>query len=350
LGIGGQLKEKLLTQARALRERIGQQLGRVKEWVRTRFPDPMQQLKARSRAVLGAMVGKGRGAQTHKPGAQAEKTLASRRERDVEQSAQPTPARSPAAARERVPREEAATQRERLASLSAGELQELITRINPPSVGRLVEMEPTVAAERQASEQHQRTAQRALLTARQVAHDSHAWRLAHRVQARLHDHGVVKAAYLVEREAAGSEAERIRVDALTASARALEELARARREAGQRITQETAPARAQVAELKQLMTAAHERERLVTEFEQMARGRAAGRAEYQDSSQEWQAMTPKLRRAIDAYNREPPQVQAQILERFSRTPALVELLGEDLKRRRAQVREHGRDQGWDLEL
>ena len=45
LGIGGQLKEKLLTQARALRERIGQQLGRVKEWLAERFPEPMQRLK-----------------------------------------------------------------------------------------------------------------------------------------------------------------------------------------------------------------------------------------------------------------------------------------------------------------
>jgi hypothetical protein len=41
-------------------------------------------------------------------------------------------------------------------------------------------------------------------------------------------------------------------------------------------------------------------------------------------------------------------VQAQILERFSRTPALVKSLGEKLKLRREQVREHGRDRGWDL--
>jgi hypothetical protein len=45
LGIGGQLKEKLLTQARALRERVGQQLGRMKEWLAERFPEPMERLK-----------------------------------------------------------------------------------------------------------------------------------------------------------------------------------------------------------------------------------------------------------------------------------------------------------------
>lgn len=45
LGIGRQLKEKLLTQARALRERIGVQLERVKDWVREHFPDPLERLK-----------------------------------------------------------------------------------------------------------------------------------------------------------------------------------------------------------------------------------------------------------------------------------------------------------------
>jgi hypothetical protein len=61
LGIGGQLKEKLIAQARALRERIGQQLGRVKEWVRERFPDPLKQLKERSREVFEAVAEKVRG-------------------------------------------------------------------------------------------------------------------------------------------------------------------------------------------------------------------------------------------------------------------------------------------------
>jgi hypothetical protein len=178
--------------------------------------------------------------------------------------------------------------------------------------------------------------------------ESHDWRLEHGMQAKLHDLGVAKSAYLVERQAAERDAERIRADALMASRAALEELERARREADRRVTQETAAARAKVAELRQLMTAAYERERLAKEFEQMARDRAAGRAEYEDTGSDWQAMSPKLRQAIDAYNREPAQVQAEILERFSRTPALEKSLGEDLNRRRAYVREQGRDRGADL--
>jgi hypothetical protein len=61
LGIGGQLKEKLVTQARALRERIGRELGRVKAWVRERFPDPIKQIKERSREVFEAVAEKARG-------------------------------------------------------------------------------------------------------------------------------------------------------------------------------------------------------------------------------------------------------------------------------------------------
>jgi hypothetical protein len=54
MGIGG----RLLTQARELGARIGQQLGRVKEWIAERFPDPLQQIKERSRDLFDAVVEK----------------------------------------------------------------------------------------------------------------------------------------------------------------------------------------------------------------------------------------------------------------------------------------------------
>ena len=60
LGIG-ELGEKLVAQARALRERIGRELGRVKEWVIEHFPEPLKQLKERSREVFEAVAEKARG-------------------------------------------------------------------------------------------------------------------------------------------------------------------------------------------------------------------------------------------------------------------------------------------------
>jgi len=76
-GLGvGELRDKLLTQARALRARIGEQLGRVKEWVRERFPDPLKQIKERSRDLIDTAAEKaqramGRGG---RPGAETDKT------------------------------------------------------------------------------------------------------------------------------------------------------------------------------------------------------------------------------------------------------------------------------------
>jgi hypothetical protein len=54
MGIGG----RLLAQARDLRARIGQQLGRVKEWIAERFPDPLQRIKERSRDLFDTVVEK----------------------------------------------------------------------------------------------------------------------------------------------------------------------------------------------------------------------------------------------------------------------------------------------------
>lgn len=54
--IGG----RLLDQARALRERIGHQLGRVKEWVLEHFPDPLQRMRDRVRLDLEAIKARGR--------------------------------------------------------------------------------------------------------------------------------------------------------------------------------------------------------------------------------------------------------------------------------------------------
>ena len=55
VGIEKPLKEKLLAQARALRERIGREFGRVREWVAKRFPDPVQR-RSLLRAVGAATL------------------------------------------------------------------------------------------------------------------------------------------------------------------------------------------------------------------------------------------------------------------------------------------------------
>jgi hypothetical protein len=125
LGIGGELKEKLLTQARALRARIGRELGRVKEWIAERFPDPLKQIKERSRDLIDTVVEKTRGARKAKPGRAPSGGLeaelpepGSRRAQEAERSASPAPdsGSSPdAAERARVLKEATALGRQELA-------------------------------------------------------------------------------------------------------------------------------------------------------------------------------------------------------------------------------------------
>ena len=126
--------------------------------------------------------------------------------------------------------EEPLAARERLSRLNSEELQALIQRINPPPVERLVEIEPVVVAARTEVENHQRLAHQALLRVNKAAQESHAWRLAHGVQARLHELGVAKSAYLVEREAAARDAQQRHLEVSTAVGSAQAQFTRAWRE------------------------------------------------------------------------------------------------------------------------
>jgi hypothetical protein len=51
-GLGGDWGQKLLDQARALRDRLGQQLGRVREWVATRFPEVVERIRQSTQGLF----------------------------------------------------------------------------------------------------------------------------------------------------------------------------------------------------------------------------------------------------------------------------------------------------------
>ena len=249
------------------------------------------------------------------------------------------------ATRQPAPRpNEAARERERLAAMNSRELWAEIQKIRPPSVDRLVELDPSVVGARGTVERHQREAAQALETANRAAAQGDTWRQAHGVQAALHDRGMKTAPYLVDRAVAVSEAQRVRAEALKAARIAQAELTLARAEATPRITQETAPARSKVEDLRTLATAADKREQVATEFERLAR--AAARSVNRDMSQEWQATPKVLRDAIERYNRERPEVQKEILKAIATRPDAAQKLEEAIEVRRAQV--HDRDYGLGL--
>ena len=367
----GELKEKLLTQARALRERLGHELGKVREWVLEHFPDPLQQLKAHSTKVVQSVVDHarswGRGPSVEELQRQGrEEWLAMR----AAQASTPTPSKAdlelfkehkvdltPAPARTwplgqapeslfvkraqkpaaKPPRSAAEQERERLASMSSQELWNLYYDRNPTSVGRLVEQDLRVGGARLVIEGHQRTADQALQSANRAKHESLRWREAHGMQAKLHDVGLKPAAYLVERDAAWVEEKRVRAAALEAVTPAMARYTQAHSEATQRITHETAPARAHAAEFKQLAREAREageREKLVQEFEMLAHARARGRRGFEDHSPDRQATSPKLKQMIDTYNHAPLEVKKEFRLQLSTRPDRAQWLEQHLKQRR----------------
>ena len=187
-------------------------------------------------------------------------------------------------------------------------------------------------------------AAQALEAANRAASEGDAWRHAHGVQAALHDRGMKQAPYLVLREAAMAQAKRMRAEALKAAGLAQAEFARARAEVQPRITQKTAPARAKVEELRQLAAAASKREDVAAAFERLAR--EVARMRNRDVSAEWKATPRVLRDAIERYNREPLQVQGEILRAIASGPEVAQKLEKAIEVRHAQV--HDQDYGLGL--
>jgi MobA/MobL family len=114
LSMGGQLKEKLLTQARALRERIGEQLGRVKAWVAERFPEPLERLKGISKEVFNAVAQKTRAREPKSGKAPAKGRQADSPEPEREPAPPPDAGRSDAAERAQMLKEATALGRQEL--------------------------------------------------------------------------------------------------------------------------------------------------------------------------------------------------------------------------------------------
>jgi hypothetical protein len=405
LSIGGEFKEKLLTQARALRERIGRELGRVKAWVAERFPEPLERLKERAREVVQAVARKARGAEQAPERSAGERTppppaptleeqraagraqwLAMREQ--AREAAPPAEAqgasRSPARSLEEQQREgrekwlnlraeqeavRAAGQRqasgraapaealskeerERLNQMTAAALRAEIARVRPAPVGELVERDPSVQGLVLEARELKAVIEAERRRAAQAAREAEQFRAAHPTQAALHERGVFQSKAL-------GEIERRQIEAAYGAQSAGEEvrrlgasLAERRQDLAARISQETAPARVRVAALEQIAGERAQRERLVGEFYALAKARVL-QPEASLKSEAWQAAPARLRDTVERFNRQRPPVQAEILQAAvqGREPLqkMTQILAQDLQVQREQIRqreiarEHGLD-------
>ena len=248
-------------------------------------------------------------------------------------------------------------ERQRLERMSSRELGIEIGRLRPLPARRLAEDDAAVIRADDAARALEDRRRLAAAKADQAQDEAARWREAHPLRARLHDAGLFRAAYLVERErieaAARQESRQLgpRID--EANTRRW----RARSEAETRITAEQAPLLAKVAELEamqqeKLRQEQAEKKRLAEErrleqvaekVERMAQKRLAGASGYRDSSSDWKATPAPLRDLIDEYNRQPKEVQAEILKKLRADPEACKQVADML-----QKRERGLDRGMSI--
>jgi hypothetical protein len=245
-------------------------------------------------------------------------------------------------------------ERQRLERMSSRELGIEIGRLRPLPARRLAEDDAAVIRADDAARALEDRRRLAAAKADQAQDEAARWREAHPLRARLHDAGLFRAGYLVERErieaAARQESRQLgpRID--EANTRRW----RARSEAETRITAEQAPLLAKVAELEamqqeKLRQEQAEKKRLAEErrleqvaekVERMAQKRLVGASGYRDSSSDWKATPQPLRDLIDEYNRQPREVQAEILKQLRDDPQACERVSGWLRQR-----ERGLDRG-----
>jgi hypothetical protein len=245
-------------------------------------------------------------------------------------------------------------ERQRLERMSSRELAAEIAKLRPPPVRDLVERDPAVIEadrERRALEERHHDARTREAMAR---HEAEQWRQAHPLRAKLHDAGVFRSSYLDERAKTEAAA---RQEWLAVAPR-IEDAAlrgrQARSDAEVRITVEQTPIRAKVAELeamqqeklrqemaeKKRLEAERRRDQAAEKVERMAQKRLAGASGYRDSSSDWKATPQPLRDLIDEYNRQPREVQAEILKQLRDDPQACERVSGWLRQR-----ERGLDRG-----
>jgi hypothetical protein len=245
-------------------------------------------------------------------------------------------------------------ERQRLERMSSRELGIEIGRLRPLPARRLAEDDAAVIRADDAASALEDRRRLADAKADQAQDEAGRWRQAHPLRARLHDAGLFRAAYLGERariEAAARQESRQlgpRID--EANTRRWQ----ARSEAERRITAEQAPMQAKVAELeamqqeklrqemaeKKRLEAERRRGQAAEKVERMAQKRLVGASGYRDSSSDWKATPQPLRDLIDEYNRQPREVQAEILKQLRDDPQACERVSGWLRQR-----ERGLDRG-----
>jgi hypothetical protein len=279
-------------------------------------------------------------------------------QKPVQQAAPPTqpprqspPSRpAPAAPRQPSPDELQAqrerAERERIEHMSIDELSQEIERLRPQGVALAVLEDEAVKAAREAQRELESQIHRGKEREAWARQTAQMWRQVHPLKARAHDAGLFRSELLTEREGVEVEARRVRVEAEISLPAAKLKTENARQQAEKRILVEQAPARARMAELQKVLDAKQERARLVRDFRELAAKRAGPMLGWGDGGKQWQATPAPLRELIEIYNRAPPDVRAEILQRLGNDQQANQHVRGLLMQRQELVQQQDRGHGW----
>lgn len=229
-----------------------------------------------------------------------------------------------------------ALSREVIAQMSAPQLWEQIERIRPPSMSALIERDPAVVDSLLQVHALEDQLNQANARGGEARRETLGWREAHPLRAKVHDLGLVQAAYLLEREEILHDVQRQREALAPRKVEAEQRLEALREQITPRIVAEQAPLRTRLAELEaiaqQKTTQEAARKELEREFRGMAASRAMKAYGYGDNGKAWQATPKLLREVIDEYNRRPKALQEGSLagwlddpEKFKSIATMIEL-------------------------
>ena len=233
--------------------------------------------------------------------------------------------------------------------MNAKELMEEVNRRRKdlPSTEQLAAQDPQVQETRQRFQQVQEQQKVAISTEQKAWRAEQAWRKANPVRTWLHDRGLMTSGRLQELSETWSAA----VDRVKVLEQVEAQAHRDSRDAWHRAevlaNVELSPERTKIEKLHRLALERQRDERqqqrsqgksaglVEREFKALAAKRAVRANGYSDHSQDWKETPKELRDIVDAFNREPKELQAK---------ALRELMADDTSRKGLQALMERREQ------
>lgn len=237
----------------------------------------------------------------------------------------------------------------RIERMSANELLPEIGHLRPLPVKDLIERDPVVSQLSRELRELTHKQSEARKSGLQADHEAKLWRMESPFKASLHDKGLWRSKELDHFEQVKAESVRV-IEELRPRVLDLERAEeKARKELEERLIREQAPVLARVSELMEIWKGKEQQERAERgrhhardsaekKFRKWASLRSLRSSGWGDRGEDWRALPPALREAIETYNATPAGDKAAFLNRLlsPQQVAEVDKLQKDMDRGRGR--------------